>query len=179
MKCDYMNNVLSESKGDCRKVHQTMFKLLGITQSMPMPESECPGTLADDFNHYFIDKINTINVLLESRNVQTQLDPHVYDTSQATASFTEFQPVSETTVRKIFLSAPPKSCELDPAPTTLLKDVVDVVNPVISHIINTSMQTGTFTDNLKSSVIRPLLKKKNIGTNSQKLPASDELNLSE
>jgi hypothetical protein len=151
--------VLSESKGDSRKIHQTMFKLLGITQSMPLPESESPRMLADDFNRYFIDKIDTINILLESRNVETQMDPHIYDTCYATATLMEFQFVSEMAVRKIFLSAPCKSCELDPVPTTLLKDVVDVVNPVISHIVNTSMQTGTFTDNLKFSVIRPLLKK--------------------
>ena len=45
-------------------------------------------------------------------------------------------------VLKIIKSTPAKSCELDPIPTTLLYDNVDILLPTITNIINTSLITG-------------------------------------
>ena len=61
----------------------------------------------------------------------------------------------ERRIRKL----PSKSCELDPMPTTLLKSMVDVVTPVITHIINMSLLSGEFCQNLKLAHLKPLIKK--------------------
>ena len=43
--------------------------------------------------------------------------------------------------------------------TTLLKSMVDVVTPVITHIINMSLLLGEFCQNLKLAHLKPLIKK--------------------
>ena len=55
-----------------------------------------------------------------------------------------------------------KSCTLDPIPTSLLKDHLDEFIPILTDIINTSLQSGTFPDDLKNAAVRPLLKKANL-----------------
>ncbi len=55
--------------------------------------------------------------------------------------------------------SPSKSCELDPVPTFLIKDWCDVLIPLITRIVNKSLNTGVFPTYLKTSYIRPLLKK--------------------
>jgi hypothetical protein len=57
------------------------------------------------------------------------------------------------------MHSPDKSCELDPAPTWLLKKCIKDLLPIITTIINTSMHSGHVPDMFKCAHIRPLLKK--------------------
>ncbi|CAB4024165.1 Hypothetical predicted protein, partial [Paramuricea clavata] len=53
----------------------------------------------------------------------------------------------------------PKSCQLDPIPTWLLKSCIDVLLPTITTIINASLEQGVFPTKWKESLLRPLIKK--------------------
>ena len=55
-------------------------------------------------------------------------------------------------VRKIINSASAKSCELDPIPTTLLYENLDILLPTIMNIINTSLTTGIVPRDLKTAI---------------------------
>ena len=52
-----------------------------------------------------------------------------------------------------------KQCELDPAPTWLIKQCSDVLSPVIAAVINCSFSTATFPACHKHASVKPLLKK--------------------
>ena len=62
-------------------------------------------------------------------------------------------------------SAPAKSCELDPIPTTLLYENLYILMPTITNIINTSLTTGIVRRDLKTAVVKPLLKKPSLDKN--------------
>ncbi len=51
------------------------------------------------------------------------------------------------------------SCELDPIPTSLLKQSVDDILPVITEIINTLLSQSTVPTSYRNAIVRPLLKK--------------------
>ena len=55
-----------------------------------------------------------------------------------------------------------KSCTLDPISTSLLKDHLKDFIPILTDIINSSLQSGKFPDMLKNASVRPLLKKANL-----------------
>ena len=67
-----------------------------------------------------------------------------------------FEPATDEFVLKIINSASAKSCELDPIPTTLLYENLDIL---LLTIINTSLTTGIVPHDLKTAVVKPLLKK--------------------
>ena len=73
--------------------------------------------------------------------------------------FREFIPVNSDKIAKIIRTAPPKSCELDPVPSKILKQVCKDISPLIATIVNTSLTSGVFLGNLKNALLRPLLKK--------------------
>ena len=79
--------------------------------------------------------------------------------------FNEFETIDENTVLKLIKVSKTKSCELDPAPTALLKQYTEVLVPSVHCIITTSLSHGHFTDNLKKAILRPLLKKSNLDLN--------------
>ena len=67
--------------------------------------------------------------------------------------------VTEKDVKVTITNAPPKHCELNPIQTILPRQMIDVVAPIITKIVNTSLQSRIFSINLKEALLQPLLKK--------------------
>ena len=55
-------------------------------------------------------------------------------------------------------TAPSKHCELDPLPTNIMKEHKDVLACFITKIVNTSLNTGHFSEKLKEAILWPLIK---------------------
>ena len=70
-----------------------------------------------------------------------------------------FERASEDEIKKLILGSSSKSCDLDPIPTSVLKNCLDIIITPITDIINISMETSTFFQNFKEAHVRPLLKK--------------------
>ena len=70
-----------------------------------------------------------------------------------------FERASEDEIKKLILSSSSKSCDLDPIPTSVLKNCLDIIITPITDIINISMESSTFPQNFKEAHVRPLLKK--------------------
>ena len=68
-------------------------------------------------------------------------------------------------VLKIINSAPAKTCELDSITTTLLCENLDNLLPTITNIINTSLTTGIVPRDLKTAIVKLLLKKPSLDRN--------------
>ena len=73
-----------------------------------------------------------------------------------------FQPVTTIEIHKLILSTPNKSCDLDPIPTTLVKQCCAELLPNITNIINGSLVSGVFPSDYKVALVRPIIKKSNL-----------------
>ena len=67
--------------------------------------------------------------------------------------------MTESEVRKIIAKSPTKSCSLDPAPTWMVKDSVDELIPMVTILVNLSLQSANVPDSMKQALVTPLLKK--------------------
>src|SRR5712691_2684804 len=65
-------------------------------------------------------------------------------------------------ITRLVLQSPPKQCELDPIPTSILQQSISVLAPTITNIVNLSLSTSTFPQSFKHAVISPILKKPNL-----------------
>ena len=52
-----------------------------------------------------------------------------------------------------------KHCELDYIPMHILKEMMPVVLPTIMKIVNSSLSKGMFSEQWKTGIVKPLLKK--------------------
>ncbi len=57
------------------------------------------------------------------------------------------------------LKSPNKYCELDPIPTNLIRECIDKILPLLTKIINLSLQLGDMPTSLKKAIIKPMLQK--------------------
>ena len=135
----------------------------------------CPTELANRFSGFFSDKIIKIRSSLDSlaQHTDDTATPSVgpdHPSSETTAAdddssdhcsirFDEFEHTTESEVRKVIMASKSTTCQLDPLPTPLLKEIIDTLLPVIVTIINMSFDEAHVPDELKMALIIPLLKK--------------------
>ena len=74
-------------------------------------------------------------------------------------SSTQWTPaVTTDEVEKLIGSSSCKTCQLDPVPTWLVKDMKTLLSPFITLLCNKSLAVGCFPSDFKRAVVRPLLK---------------------
>uniref|UniRef100_A0A3B1KGG3 Reverse transcriptase domain-containing protein n=1 Tax=Astyanax mexicanus TaxID=7994 RepID=A0A3B1KGG3_ASTMX len=70
-----------------------------------------------------------------------------------------FPEVTQQKVEDIIRKMRSSTCALDPFPTALVKAHIPAIGPMITKVINQSLQAGHVPVSLKTVIIRPLLKK--------------------
>ena len=127
---------------------------------MPLPHHTSLQHLAKDFGQFFIKKIEDIRTELNApANLLIPQSP-----SYTGSHLTKFNQLTHADVKKLIMSSKTTSCDLDPIPTSLLKDHITILTPIITKMINLSLQTGEFPTEWKLAFVKPLLKKPGLAT---------------
>jgi len=160
----FYSSLVQSRSSNPRLLWKTINQLLHRNSSSPLPNSLPPFSIAESFCSFFSGKIATLRLSLQSllsKNSPADTPSFIHDhpPSPPRSSLSIFQPTSETEVSNLLHSLPNKQCELDPIPTSLLKDCASILVPIITKIINLSLSTGNFPLLFKHSLVSPLLKK--------------------
>ena len=143
-----------------RQLFSISNELLGRKIPTPLP-NDCPKTdLPARFSNFFSEKISRLRLSVENSNCA----PPSFAMYNG-PKFDIFSTVSEIDILEIVKSMPTKSCSLDPIPTSLLKQYLPELIPVITHIVNRSLCEGKVPDVSKHAIVCPLLKKSGLDPN--------------
>ena len=133
-------------------------------------------TFSNDLGKHFVQKIDTIRTQLDTNQ---QSDSYPEDDTPSAAqqtdslpeddiasavldetvsSFPTFTMLSVRDVKQLIQNSALKSCPLNPMPSTLVSKCEDLL-PVLTKIINNSLQSGHFPEIWKEALVFPLLKK--------------------
>ena len=149
-----------QSSTTCKQLFQNFNTILGKSRSSPLPSKFDSDDLPNVFSDYFTEKIRTIRSSFPPPNPTA-----CPDTSFAGIPLLTFESVTNEFVLKIINSVSAKSCELDPIPTTLLYENIDILLPTITNTINTSLTTRIVPRDPKTAIVKPLLKKLSLDKN--------------
>ena len=130
------------------------------------PSGATDMDLAEAMSKHFTDKTTTIHSELESNN-QEYLPGNISALNTAieeicpptTAKFDKFVTLPDFEIIDIMKSMNQTNCDLDTVPTRLIFDCIDLLIPIISFIVNQSLQSGEMPTSLKRAVLNPMLKK--------------------
>ena len=78
-------------------------------------------------------------------------------------------------VKKLIVEPPTKSCSSDPTPTGLLKECLDELLPVITRMINLSLEEGKFPSEWNGALVKPKLKKADLDLIKENFPPLSNL----
>ncbi|XP_073768781.1 uncharacterized protein [Danio rerio] len=132
-----------------------LFKTFSSLLYPPPPPASSTLT-TDDFATFFCTKTAKISAQFAAPTTNTQGTPPTPHT------LTSFSQLSESEVSKLLLSSHATTCPLDPIPSHLLQAISPAVIPTLTHIINTSLDSGLFPNSFKQARVTPLLKKPNL-----------------
>ena len=129
-------------------------KILHRSHGTTLPTYEYSKSLADHFATFFSNKIMKIRESFSSsescNTVHLPFDP---------LKLTVFTQVTQDEIGKIISKSPTKSCLLDPLPTFLIKECIDILLPSITKLVNCSLRERLVPDGFKKAVVTPLIKK--------------------
>ena len=156
-KAAYYTSQIDKNKGDSKTLFKLTNSLMGKNGETILPTHSCDKTLADQFLFFFHNKIDNIRTGLCAMVDEPLVE--IPDQSFNGVPLNCFSSVTLQEIRHIILKAPSKSCELDPLPSWLLKECVDELSPIVTSIVNASLNHAIVPLSLKTALIRPLLKK--------------------
>ena len=154
--------MVNDAKGDTKTLSKVVNNLLGRDTATPLPADKSPSQLAGMFSDFFVQKVAKIRSSIRCDPQSPSLSPTVSST------FTTFQTVTLEEVTKLIRSSASKTCDLDPLPTSLVKDNVELLAPIITSIVNASLEAGTIPTSFKSAVVTPILKKSSLDPDNLK-----------
>ncbi len=158
-RVEHFSNKVSECDGDQGKLFKLVNKLSGLSTENPLPDHSDPYQLANKFGQFFVTKVNTIQNKIDGICAKESLATEVAEEGECVSSFVSFEVLSQDAVLELIKKSPSKQCLSDPCPTWILKRCIGTLLPVITSLINLSLQSGVFPDSWKIAIIIPLLKK--------------------
>ncbi len=153
---DYYEQAILDATGNQKKLFSIIQELASVNKISSLPDHDSLQELADRFGDFFMSKIDNIRKEIDAQPCSAQF-PH--STEPPDVTFSSFTPLSEQDVRELVFKSKPTSCNLDPIPTPILKECIEIVLPVLTKMINLSLQNGIFPNEWKLALIIPLLKK--------------------
>ncbi len=153
---NYYESAISEASGNQRKLFSIIQELAFVKKDSPLPECDSLQQLADNFGDFFIKKIEDIRHQIDSKPCTYQ--PRV-NFQPPKCTFSTFKKLSEEEVKRLIFKSKSTSCDLDPIPTPLLKECIDIMLPILTRMVNLSLQSGVFPEEWKLALIIPLIKK--------------------
>ena len=143
---------VTENSTDQGKLFRAAKKLLSMKEELCFPNYSDKTILVNDIADFFVSKIDTIRSNIDVLSLSCLKDtmPEDFEIGPQKV-LSSFKPLTDAAICKLIQSSAKKSCALDPMPTPLVVSCLDVLLPVITTIVNSSLLHGHFPSNLEGS----------------------------
>ena len=162
-KKTYYTDFISDNSENQGKLFRAASKLLITKNELNFPNYTNNTALCNDIGEFFVRKVSKIRsdvdrpVLDEESCTPVPSDRCV--PSDGSVTLESFRLLSEEEVRALVIASPKKYCDLDPMPMPLVIDCLELLLPIITHLVNSSLINGYFPTDWKEALVKPLLKK--------------------
>ena len=160
----YFNRILSEAETDTKSLYNTLNEITGNTKKAIFPTFASEQIVSDQMTDFYSEKIS--NLRNEINATTTSIQRLCSKINNVPTEFSTFSYVTSDMLKLFINEISKKTSKHDPMPTPRLIKVVDLLNPILLHIINISLQDGIFPDKLKHAIITPVVKNRNNDTES-------------
>ena len=116
---------------------------------------------ADILSKFFKDKIDAVRMETDKADLPTY-------SSFYGDEFSGFREYSMEEIRGVPIRSPAKTCSLDPIPTDVLLESIDILLPFICLMCNSSLSEACLPESQKAAIITPVLKKSNLDQDDAK-----------
>ena len=163
-RIDFYAEKLDKFKHDPKNLNKTLAELTGNKQTRVYPTHAPDQTIAEEFASFYVEKIQKIrnNNISESTENNHFADTFLNLSRSDAPSLSSFEEINLATLITLMKGLKKKFCALDPCPTTVLSETFEPLYPVMLNLVNGCISSGEFPENLKKTIIQPVLKDFNL-----------------
>ena len=163
----YFANLIWSNKDDLKKLYKLFNELLDDDCKRPLPSCESDEKLANDMTQFFSEKIAKIRNQLPA---PSQNQTFAMDRSPGSdiPELLNFTLINEDDMSKILGLMKKKVNIFDPVPISLVIRNSQFFIPLLTDLVNKSLQKGIFPDDLKHALVSPVYKPKYDDTEDNK-----------
>ena len=154
----YWSTCIASNSGNPKKMWRSVSAILKKDKES---HSSLPSITADKLSQFFKEKVEAV------RADTADATPPVFSTYSG-KPYSSFREYTMDEVRRVLVRSPPKTCSLDPIPTNILLESVDILLPFIWTMCNASISEGSLPASQKTAIITPVLKKPNLDADDTK-----------
>ncbi|XP_049450826.1 uncharacterized protein LOC125900093 [Epinephelus fuscoguttatus] len=157
----YYSHLIHSGSNNPKALFSTINSLLKLLDNTP---SSFTTEKCQSFLSYFQTKTDTIY-----SNFNTPGTPPISPPASPPATIqplSQLSPMSPAQLTTLMTGIKTSTCTLDPIPSKLIKDCLSAISPLITDIINTSLNSGSVPQTLKLAAITPILKKPGLNTDN-------------
>ena len=158
-KTEFLRKAVCESKSDIKQLFRTTKNILTWQPDTVLPDITDSAVMASSFSEYFINKIVKINTDLESEKGKATVSEINDIICAEHVNLVSFRDATEKEVETAIIAFSPSTSDIDPMPTSLVKQCKDILVKPLTDIVNISLRSGVVPGSLKEAVIKPLIKK--------------------
>jgi len=155
----YWTTLISALGRDAHKMWRSISLILKRDKD---PSAPRPSLSASNLSQFFIDTMEAV------RSSTADSDDPIYRPCTEGFHLTSFREYSLDEIRYVLVQSPAKTCSLDPIPTDLLLESIDIVLPVIWAMCNASLTESQLPARQNESIITPIVKKPNLDPDETK-----------
>ena len=158
-RIEFLKDFIDRNSLNQKNLFLATKRLLKEYHEVPFPPFKDKMTLANQMRSFFTEKIKAIHSKLDGLSSSLPVISNNNDKSWSGTWMDQFKRLCECEVRRLIEGSAEKTCILDPMPTSLVIGCTQVLLPVLTKIINLSLESGRVADNWKCALVNPLLKK--------------------
>ena len=150
----FYSRLINNNPGNSKRLFSTVNNLLKPHTPLKLDTTQ---EQCNKFISFFRTKVDNIRTILS-----TPFAPPIPTVSPQPGMVQPlccFMNITQREVEEIMRKMKPSTCALDPFPSALIKTHTSAISPMVTKIINCSLQSGHIPSALKVAVIKPLLKK--------------------
>ncbi len=138
--------------------------LFATVERLTNPPSQIPSEMLSDskcneFASFFSEKISNIRKEIGTSSSNAEVT-QIWPQSQKEATMSVFEAIDRTIMEEIVQHLKSSTCYLYSLPTSFFKSVLNCLEADLLE--DNSLLSGTFPNSLKTAVVKPLLKKRNL-----------------
>ena len=159
----YYSKLIDSASNKQKQLFQVVEKMLDKRDERVLPTYTDPVQLANEFNHYYVDKIENLRKSIPQTKEPMIIQPKSFDGEK----LNHFAPTTVEEVKRIIKESGMKTSSEDPLPQGAFRMVEQELIPLLVELVNKSLEEGSMVP-VRSSVIDPLLKKMGLDIEGRK-----------
>ena len=159
---NFYHQQLTHNNKDSKQLFSVLKKLTGTVKEKIIPTSKSKVDTAEDMAVFYTKKISKIRQVItnELQNGQESYKTILPITGARLDenSFNMFSMININELKKILSEMKNKSSRADPISTSIVQGSIDLLAPILLHIINSALKQQCFPEELKKALITPIIK---------------------